>query len=389
MNASDFTQPSGLLVNETWGDQTYLAFVPHPLPPSFCYDPALVKALTEAVHKLGELAGLGRLIPNPSLLVNPFKRREAVLSSRIEGTQTDILDLYAYEAGQLSLFRNEESSQSHNDAREVHNYVRALNYGLEALQKEPLTMNMLKAMRVILLDGVRGSNAAIGEFRRIQNYISGDAGGLSAARYVPPPARELMPVLDAFEKYIHTESDDPPLVRMAWLHYQFEAIHPFIDGNGRIGRLLMTLLFIEWKLLPAPLLFLSAYFESHRGQYYDLMLDISRRGAWREWTLFFLQAVGAQAEAAVLAAKRLLDIQQNWRQRAQTTDLSKTAVQVLELLFETPLINARIIMDRCSVSQPTASAAINKLKAVGYLSDMRSSVRSGWYVAGDLLPIDE
>jgi Fic family protein len=236
---------------------------------------------------------------------------------------------------------------------------------------------------------VRGSSPAPGEYRRIQNYISGDASGLAAARYVPPPARELGPVLDSFEKYMHAESEDPPLVRMAWLHYQFEAIHPFIDGNGRIGRLLMTLLFNEWKLLPAPLLYISAYFEKHRNQYYDLMLDVSRRGAWREWTLFFLQAVETQAEAAVIAAKRLVDIQQAWRQRAQTMGLTKTALQVLELLFETPVINAKIIMDRCDVSQPTASTVINKLKQEGFLKDMRSGSRSGWYVAGDLMPPDE
>lgn len=389
MNARDFTQPSGMLVNEIWEDQAYLAFVPHPLPPVFDYDPALVNALARAVHKLGELAGLGRLIPNPSLLANPFQRREAVQSSRIEGTQTDVLGLYAYEASQLSMFSPEGLLQSNNDAREVYNYLQALNYGLQTLQKKPLTLNLLREMHVILLNGVRGSSAAPGEFRRIQNYISGDALGLAAARYVPPPVRELLRVLDSFEKYMHTESQDPPLVRMAWLHYQFEAIHPFIDGNGRIGRLLITLLFIEWKLLPAPFLYLSAYFEKHRSQYYDLMLDVSRRGSWREWTEFFLQAVETQAEAAVLAAKRLLDIQQAWRQRAQTIGLTKTAIQVLELLFETPVISARIIMDRYGVSQPTASAIINKLKQEGFLKDMRTGSRSGWYIAGDLMPSDE
>jgi Fic family protein len=386
MNASDFTQPAGALVNETWDDQTYLAYVPQPLPPAFGYDPALVNTLGEAVHKLGELAGLGRLIPNLNLLVNPFKRQEAVLSSRIEGTQTDILGLYAYEAEQLSLFGQEETLPPNNDAREVFNYLQALNYGLHVLEKKPLTLNLLREMHAILFNGVRGGRAAPGEFRRVQNYISGDASGLSAARFVPPPPRELMTSLDAFEKYIHAESEHPPLVRLAWLHYQFEAIHPFIDGNGRIGRLLITLLLIDWKLLPAPLLYLSAFFEKHRSLYYDLLLDVSRRSAWREWTLFFLQAVATQAEAAALAARRLLAIQQDWRQRAQTTGLTKTAVRVLEMLFETPFISARIIMDRCGVSQPTASSTINRLKEDGYLSDMRAGSRSGWYVAVDLLP---
>ncbi len=388
MNSADFAQPSGTLVSETWGEQTYLAFVPNPLPPEVGYDRALAYALAEASHKLGELSSLGRWVANPHLLINPFTREEAVLSSRIEGTQTDLLGLYAYEAGQFSQLDPRETALSRNDAREVHNYVQALNYGLEAMKKKPLTLNMLREMHRILLDGVRGGQAAPGEFRRIQNYIGGEASGLLEARYVPPPTRELMPALDAFERYIHASSEEPPLVRLAWLHYQFEAIHPFIDGNGRIGRLIITLLLIEWNLLPAPLLYLSAYIEKHRSAYYDLLLDVSRRSSWREWTLFFLQGIAIQADAAVNAARRLLDLQENWRGQVAQFGNSKTPSQVVDMLFESPIINAKLIVERFNVSQPTASTIINRLKTIGILSDYTPNIRSGWYVAAEVLPKD-
>lgn len=390
MNPADFIHPAGTLVSDIWNDQPYLAFVPNPLPPVLEYDRELIKTLIDARSHLSELSGIGRTISNPRLLTNPFLRQEAVLSSRIEGTHTDMLGLYVYEAGQLPLFEDDKNrGNQQNDAQEVYNYVTALNFGLDALKQKPLSLNLLRDMHAILMNDVRGGKALPGEFRRIQNYISSGAGKLDTARYVPPPVRELTSSLDAFEKYVHAYSEEDPLVRLAWLHYQFEAIHPFLDGNGRIGRLLIALLLVEWKLLPAPLLYLSAFFERHRSTYYDLLLAVSQKSAWRDWTLFFLQGVSAQSLAAVHAAKRLQDIERDWRQRVQNESTVRITPRVVEMLFESPVISARIIQERHDISQPTANAAIHELERMGILKPFRGGMRSGWYVAADLLSQDE
>jgi Fic family protein len=301
-----------------------------------------------------------------------------------------MLGLYVYEAGQLPLIEDDKNRghQQQDDAQEVLNYVTALHFDLDALIQKPLSLNLLRDLHAILMQDVRGGKATLGEFRRIQNYIGSSAGKLEIARYVPPPVRELAPLLDAFEKYIHTPSEEDPLIRMAWLHYQFEAIHPFLDGNGRIGRLLIALLLVEWNLLPAPLLYLSAFFERHRSTYYDLLLAVSQKSAWRDWTLFFLQGVSAQALEAASAAKRLQDIERDWRQRVQSETTVRITPRVVEMLFESPILSARIIQERLGVSQPTANAAINELERMGILKPVRSTMRPGWYVAQNLLPQD-
>ena len=255
--------------------------MPHPLPPELPFDAGLVNTLSDADRALGELAGLGRTLPNPQLLIAPFIRREAVLSSRIEGTQTDLTDLYAYEAGQLPLFAGLKMVPPESDVKEVTNYVRAMEYGLERLQTLPVSLRLIRELHGILMEGVRGDRATPGEFRRSQNWIGRPGCTLNEAEFVPPPVPEMHEALDAFEKYLHAGNTYPPLVRLAFIHYQFETIHPFLDGNGRIGRLLVTLLLVTWNLLPLPLLYLSAFFEQHRQAYYDLLRVVSEKGVAR------------------------------------------------------------------------------------------------------------
>ena len=236
MNLDQFAgSPSGRLLKAGQGEAAYWAFVPNPLPPMLELDLPLVQALSAADRALGELAGLGRNMPNPHLLIHPFIRREAVLSSRIEGTQADIADLYAYEAGQL-LLPGISPRPSAGDVREVLNYVHALEYGLERIKEFPLSLRLLRELHERLMTGVRGEHLTPGEFRRSQNWIGGFGVGLTDAAYVPPPVEEMQQALAALETYLHSDLAYPPLLQLGMIHYQFEAIHPFLDGNGRIGR---------------------------------------------------------------------------------------------------------------------------------------------------------
>ncbi|MDY6873398.1 MAG: Fic/DOC family N-terminal domain-containing protein, partial [Chloroflexota bacterium] len=230
--------------------QGYLAFIPDPLPPDVTWSNTLLAALSKADRSLVRLAEVGNAFPVPHVVVRPFVRKEAVLSSQIEGTRTSFEELLSYEAGQLSLFGDLE------DAREVHNYVRALDYGLERLETLPLSLRLIREIHGILLQGVRGGLMTPGEVRRSQNWIGRPGATLAQARYVPPPANEMHKCLSDLERFIHRDSELPPLLRIGLIHYQFEAIHPFLDGNGRVGRLLVTFLLVAWGLLSQPLLYL-------------------------------------------------------------------------------------------------------------------------------------
>ncbi len=275
MNLATFGQsPAGRMARVGQGEAAYWAFVPHPLSPPLTLSADLSLRLSQADQALGRLAGFCLLLPSPQLLTRLFIHQEAVLSSRIEGTQTGLADLYAYEAGQGTAH-----AAVNPDAHEVLNYVRALEYGLERLPTLPLSLRFLRELHAQLMTGVRGDQATPGEFRRSQNWIGRPGSTLNTATFVPPPPPEMADALDAFEKYLHQPPDYPALIRLACIHYQFEAIHPFLDGNGRVGRLILPLLLVHWDLLPVPLLNLSAFFERQRPDYYRLLLAVSGHGA--------------------------------------------------------------------------------------------------------------
>ena len=305
---------AGKIISVGQGNTAYHAYVPNPLPPNLPFDSDLVRMLSDADRALGELAGLGRTAANPDLLVRPFIRREAVLSSRIEGTQADIAALYAYEAKQGAQ-PSAKPSPEDADVREVYNYVRALEYGLERLSSLPVSLRLIRELHERLMDDVRGGQATPGHFRRSQNWIGRPGCTLNEAEYVPPPVAEMHEALNALESYLHEPDTYPPLIRLALIHYQFEAIHPFLDGNGRIGRLLLTLLLVHWGLLSLPVLYLSAYFERNRQAYYDGLLAVTKDGAWRAWVLYFLRGVREQSNEAISKAKQLQALQIDWRQR--------------------------------------------------------------------------
>lgn len=281
------------------------------MPSRFPLDYPLIARLSDAERALGELAGVGQMLPNPHLLINPFLRREAVLSSRIEGTVTDLQQLLLFEAEAVEA--SDEAAVA--DAREVSNYVRALEYGLRRLRDMPVSLWLIRDLHAQLLEDVRGEDQRPGEFRDRQNYIGARRQPIQSARFVPPPAHEVQTAMADLEQYVLAQHEIPFLIKLALIHYQFETIHPFMDGNGRIGRLLITLLLCERAYLPAPLLYLSAYFERHRDEYVDGLLGVSQRGAWEEWVAFFLRGIAEQSRDAIRRSQRLLALQQSYHHK--------------------------------------------------------------------------
>jgi len=365
----------------------YCAFVPNPLPPPINADNELLLAASDAAYAVGELAALGRSMQNPHLLINPFIRREAVLSSRIEGTQADIADLYAFEAGQLPLPGLMEATPR-ADVQEVANYVNALEYGMARLESLPVSLRLLRELHALLLAGVRGEQTTPGEFRKTQNWIGRPGCTISEAEYVPPPVDEMHVALGAFERYLHSEKRTyTRLVQLALVHYQFEAIHPFIDGNGRMGRLLFSLLMVHWNMLPSPLLYLSAYFERHRERYYDLLLQVSQRGAWREWVLFCLAGMVEQARDAGQRAKRLQDLRDDWRQRLSQPKASSLPLSLADSLFGRPVITIPQARDLLGVTYRTAQLNVAKLVTAGILRQLGDATYDKVYAAEEILRI--
>ncbi len=336
--------------------------------------------LSQADSALGELKGLGYGLTNPRLLIAPFIRREAVLSSRIEGTQASLSDLYAYEAAQLALFDYPE------DVKEVHNYVAALEYGLERLQTLPISLRLIRELHARLMAGVRGEQQTPGEFRRSQNWIGAPGCRLNEATFVPPPPDAMLAALGALETYLHAPPDLPPLVRLGLIHYQFETIHPFLDGNGRVGRLLISLLLCAWDLLPQPLLYLSAYFQRHRSAYYDRLLSVSQRGAWEAWLRFFLAGVQVQAQDAVLRSHRLLELRECYRKRLQHQRTAARLLQATDYVFTRPVITINGLAEALQeVDYRAASRYIQILEEAGILREITGRARNRVYQADAIL----
>lgn len=358
----------------------YWAYHPAPLPPALTWTTELILTLSQADSALGELRGLGHSLANPHLLIAPFIRREAVLSSRIEGTQASLSDLYVYEAAQLPLFEQPE------DVKEVYNYVTALEYGLERLQSFPISLRLIRELHARLLAGVRGEHQTPGEFRHSQNWIGPPGCLLNEATFIPPPPEAMLEALGAFETYLHAPPTLPPLIRLGLIHYQFETIHPFLDGNGRVGRLLISLLLCAWDLLPQPLLYLSAYFQRQRAPYYERLLAVSQRGAWEAWLQFFLEGVRVQAQDAVLRSRRLLELRERYREQFQQQRAAARLLQVTDYLFTRPIITINSLAEALEeVDYHSASRYIQTLEDTGVLREITGRARNRIYRADAIL----
>ena len=343
------------------------------------YDSALTNVLNEAFFALGQLRMVGVLLPNPHLLIHPFVRREAVLSSRIEGTVTRLDQLLLFEA-------QEEATDGDSDVAEVVNYINALEYGLKRLgDGMPLCLRLLREVHEQLLSGVRGAEKRPGQFRRCEVMIGRRGLSYDDARFVPPSHTALDPLLRDFERYLNVPGDLSVVAQLAVTHYQFETIHPFMDGNGRLGRLLITLMLCERQVLPLPLLYLSVYFERHDNEYRDLMLEVSRRGEWVEWITFFARGVAEQAGDAVQRSQRLLELWRGYRQRVQDAGQPAFVLSLVDRLFAAPAVTITGAAKLMGVSFPTAQKYVESLEAAGVLTEATGRARKRTYMAQEIL----
>jgi len=374
MNPKGFRTPAaGKVIRTRTG---YAAFVPAPLPPDLVYDPDLVLLLSRADAALSELSGVGRHLPNPHLLVAPYVRREAVMSSRIEGTRTSLSELLMDEAGVPP------SEGDPDDVQEVRNYVTALEYGVRRLKRLPLSLRLVRELHARLMKGVRGDRATPGEFRRSQNWIGPLGSTLETATYVPPPPQDMQEALWAWEKFLHERSRIPDLIQCGLVHEQFEAIHPFLDGNGRVGRLLIPLFLIERSRLSQPLLYLSAYIEAHRQDYYDCLQRVRTDGDWNSWLRFFLTGVAETAQEGVRQAGRLMDLRESYRARLRERP---KALGLLDALFVNPFVSVARAARILKVSNPTARQAVQVLQECGMLEEITGREWNRLYLARPIL----
>jgi len=370
------TRVTGTFRTTVFGEESVRAFLPHPLPPKkppLQLEGQLAQLHGDAVASLGRLAIAGAMVPSANWFLYGFVRREAVLSSQIEGTQATLEDVVVYEA-------TRQASRP-ADVQEVCNYVDALSWARSELQRSgglPLCSRLLCKAHERLMQGVRGAERQPGTIRTSQNWIGGSRPG--NARFVPPPADAVPEALAALERWIHGKDSLPPLVRAGLAHVQFETIHPFLDGNGRIGRLLVTLLVEHWGLLSSPLLYLSLAFKRHRQEYYRRLMEVRTRGDWEGWTAFFLRCVLEAADDGVDLARRLFDCLGRDRQTLlQHKAATIPAVRLLDLLPEHPMITLAAAINLLRTTKPTAAKAIDALARAGIVEEITGRRRDRVY----------
>lgn len=357
-------QSTGRLV-PTIGDRR--AFVPNPLPPANLSLEPILGPLSRATQAIGELKGIGRTLPNPLLLIRPLQRREAVSSSSIEGTHTTLSELFLAEAG-----AREQAAR--DDTAEVLNYVRAFEGAIEGLTRLPISTRLIRDAHRILLAGVakhRGASVQAGELKHDQNWIGG-SGGIETARFIPAPPSETPDALDALMGFINREdrAEASPLIDAALAHYQFEAIHPFADGNGRVGRMLIALMLLDNDTLPQPLLSMSPTIERQKDRYIDLMFAVSKEGRWSEWIGFFLDAVADSAAETIVVVERLQDLQRHYRERFQTARRSALMLRIIDLAFERPVRSVTELATALDVTYAGAANNVKELVARGVAEEV-------------------
>ena len=370
MTNSNSSPRAGRMVHQTSG---YRAFIPNPLPPVPAIDlTGNVQALlSQADHALGLLEGAALLLPNPELFVFMYIRKEAVLSSQIEGTQSSLQDVLAAEA---KLF----DPNAPSDVGEVVNYVRAMQHGIARLDQLPISVRLIREIHAELMQGVRGGNLTPGELRRSQNWIGSAGCGIRNASFVPPPPHEMLQAMSELELFLNSPSSLPLLVQIAIAHVQFETIHPFLDGNGRVGRLLITFLLMNRGLLTQPVLYLSHHFKRHRSAYYEHLQTVRTRGDWEGWIEFFLQGVIDVSREAALTAKSILAMREEYRSKIADTmgRGAGSAHRVMEKLFDQPIVAVATVREWLDITPAGANSVVNRLVEIGLLSEITGYARN-------------
>ena len=370
MTNSNTSPRAGRLVQQPNG---FRAFIPNPLPPVPAIDlTGNVQALlSQADHALGLLEGAARMLPNPELFVFMYIRKEAVLSSQIEGTQSSLQDVLAAEA---KLFDPDAPS----DVGEVVNYVRAMQHGIARLGQLPISVRLIQEIHAELMQGVRGGNLTPGELRRSQNWIGPAGCGIRNASFVPPPPHEMLQAMSELELFLNSPSSLPLLVQIAIAHVQFETIHPFLDGNGRVGRLLITFLLMNRGLLTQPVLYLSHHFKRHRSAYYEHLQMVRTRGDWEGWVEFFLQGVIDVSREAALTAKAILAMREEYRSKIADTmgRGAGSAHRVMEKLFDQPIVAVATVREWLDITPAGANSVVNRLVEIGLLTEITGYARN-------------
>ena len=362
---------SGQFIKQVEG---YTAFIPASLPPNpaIIMDTELTRLLSDADRALGRLDGATSILPNPDLFVAMYVRQEAVLSSQIEGTQSSLEDVLQFEI-------DAKGQEQPKDVEEVVNYVRAMQYGLEKLSELPLCLRLIREIHGILLEGVRGSEKTPGEFRQRQNWIGFQGCTLTTASFIPPPVLEMHNSLKDLEVFFHDTKSLPPLIHCGIAHAQFETIHPFSDGNGRVGRLLITFLLCQRGILQKPLLYLSHYLKFHRTEYYDRLTAIRNEGDWEGWLKFFLRGVFEVSQSATQTARSILDLREKHRDILGRQSGSINALRLLDVLFEQPLINIRVVENKLKCAYVTANKLVEQFQQLGLLKEITGWQRNRLY----------
>jgi Fic family protein len=365
---------SGRMVRQ---QSNYSAFIPNPLPPDppILFDSSLIESLSKADRYLGRLDGVTQILPNPDLFVAMYVRKEAVLSSQIEGTQASLIDILNIDG---------QTHVEPQDVEEVVNYVHAMKYGLSRLETLPLSLRLLKEIHGTLMDGVRGGDKSPGEFRRSQNWIGPAGCSLTTASFVPPPPLEMEKAMNELELFLYIESELLPLIRIGLIHAQFETIHPFLDGNGRMGRLLITFFLCQQKVLIKPLLYLSHYFKKNREEYYGKLTRIRTHDDWEGWLKFFLNGVAEVADEAFILARGIIDLQQRMQVRIREVYPGNiNAFHLLAKLFEQPVVDIRQVQKVIGTTYPTASSLVKGFESLGILKKIGEKQRYRRYIFAD------
>lgn len=370
---------SGLLITQP---TNYKAFIPSDLPPkpSINIDHEMQELLQDATLLLARLDGIAYTLPNPELFIAMYVRKEALLSAQIEGTQASLEDIFEFERG--------TNPENINDVNEVVNYIKALNYGITRLAEIPMSLKLIKELHTILLHGTRGDKKTPGEFKKSQNWIGPAGCNLNTAAFVPPPPQEAMHAMGQIEKYMHQKSNLPVLVDCALIHYQFETIHPFLDGNGRLGRLLITF-YLCWKnTLTKPLLYMSYYLKKNRQEYYDRLTLVRKNDDYEQWIKFFLKGIIEISQSSIENTRKILDLKEN-HQKTLLTEKKPTITKVLLMnkLFYTPIISVNDIRNEFKISHQSASKLVANFEKIGILKEITGKKRDRKFAYSDYLKI--